>query len=86
MINILEQFFLTGSGEIKQSNELGEKEGFFSKLFGCHHQRLSKPVTTGNACYQYCSECGARRLYDTKTYKSYGEFYLPAVGKDIYYI
>ena len=82
----MEQIFLLNSGETLQTKDLGEKQGFISKLFGCHHQRMSKPVTTGNNCYQYCAKCGARRLYDTKTFKSYGEFYQPSVGKDIYYI
>jgi hypothetical protein len=86
MINILEQIFFLNSGEAKQSKDLGETPGILSKLFGCRHQRLSRPVTTANACYQYCSKCGARRPYDIKAYKPCGKFYRPSVGKDIYYI
>ena len=65
---------------------LGEKQGFLIRLFGCSHERMSKPVTNCNVTYQYCSECGARRQYDINNFKPFGAFYNPEIGNTLYYI
>lgn len=65
--------------------KVGENQSLFSKLFGCRHIRLSKPVTIGKLSYQYCSDCGARRKYDIENFKPLGAFYRPTVGENLHY-
>ena len=55
----------------------GEKIGVFGKVFGCWHKDLSRPLTSGNISYRVCSDCGARRPFDEKSFKTYGAFYYP---------
>ena len=60
----------------------GEEIGIFARLFGCWHTRLSRPFVDGKIVYRSCLRCGARRLYDPKTLRSYGNFYYPSVKQD----
>ena len=53
-----------------------EKIGFWARLFGCRHKRMSShPITTGGESYRICIKCGARRKFDLKTFQMHGEFY-----------
>lgn len=64
----------------------GRKIGFFARLFGCRHSRMSRPVTTDNVTYRYCPACGSRRRYNMETCRWEGPFYYPASRKDVYHI
>ena len=64
----------------------GEKVGFFSRLFGCRHSRMSRPVTTSSLTYQYCASCGIRRRYDPKTFEPGNDFYYPGKQKDLHHV
>lgn len=66
------------------NKNFGEKAGFFSRLFGCWHGRMSRPVTTENTSYKFCSDCGARKRFDPVTFKTDGGFYYPGHRKDVY--
>lgn len=55
----------------------GDKIGVFSKIFGCWHKDLTRPFTTERESYRACLECGARRRFDEKSFKTYGSFYYP---------
>lgn len=78
--------FPVNPDKCKDESVLGEKQGFFSRIFGCYHFHLSKPVTIGNVTYQYCSKCGARRQYDMKNFKPFGTFYCPKIESTKYYL
>lgn len=61
----------------------GQKVGFLTKIFGCEHKRLSRPISTGNTGHQTCLGCGAKRQFDPIALKSFGDFYFStAVGAD----
>ncbi len=64
----------------------GEKVGLFSRLFGCRHSRMSRPVTTGSLTYQYCAACGVRRKYNPKTFKPGRIFYYPGNQKNLHHV
>ena len=55
----------------------GEKIGVFGKVFGCWHRDLTRPFTMGRESYRACTECGARRRFDEKSFQTYGSFYYP---------
>ena len=57
----------------------GEKVGFFSKIFGCGHQDLSRPFSNGKFGYRVCLQCGARRQFNTETLETFGSFYFAPV-------
>lgn len=59
----------------------GEKVGFFSKIFGCGHQDLSRPFSNGKSAYRVCLRCGARRRFDAVTLETFGSFYFAPVEK-----
>jgi hypothetical protein len=64
----------------------GEKVGLFARLFGCRHNRMSKPVTVKNTTYKFCPSCGIRRRYNLETFKFQGAFYYPTSGKDLHHV
>jgi hypothetical protein len=41
---------------------------------GCWHSRMSWPVGEQGYSYQVCLSCGAKRLFDEKTFCAYGPF------------
>jgi hypothetical protein len=41
---------------------------------GCWHGHLSWPVAVHGYSYQVCLSCGAKRLFDEKTFSAYGPF------------
>lgn len=53
----------------------GQKVGFIDKLFGCRHRNVSRPFTKGKVSYRVCIECGARKRFETSSFKTVGSFY-----------
>jgi hypothetical protein len=41
---------------------------------GCWHGKMSWPVGVQGYSYQVCLSCGAKRLFDEKTFSAYGPF------------
>jgi hypothetical protein len=41
---------------------------------GCWHRKMSWPVRMQEHSYQVCLGCGVKRLFDEKTFCSYGPF------------
>ena len=65
---------------------LGEKVGLFSRLFGCRHSRMSRPVTTGSLTYQYCASCGVRRKYNPVTFEPGRVLYYPGNQDNLHHV
>jgi len=75
---VLEQNFITESAINKTDDLFGRKIGFFSTLFGCWHKDVSRPFTQkGRKSYRACTECGARRKFNTQSLETTGPFYYP---------
>ena len=55
----------------------GRKVGILGSLFGCWHKRLTRPFSDRNTSYRACLDCGARRTFDTNTFKTTGSYYFP---------
>lgn len=55
----------------------GRKIGFFVRLFGCWHFKISRPLTIEKETYCVCTNCGARIRFDTETLKTVGNYYFP---------
>jgi hypothetical protein len=53
----------------------GRPVGFFGSLFGCWHRVLSRPFSDETGSYRVCIDCGARKMFDTKSFKTLGNFY-----------
>ena len=71
---------LFGKGRIDKG-VFGERVGFFSKIFGCGHQDLSRPFSNGKFGYRVCLQCGARRQFNTETLETFGSFYFAPIEK-----
>lgn len=74
---VFDQNLITDSLNKESDNSLGNKIGFFGKVFGCWHKRLSRPVTRDRVTFRSCIECGARRRFDMERYQTMGPFYYP---------
>lgn len=72
--------------EVLNNTFIEEKQSFIKRLFGCWHQRLSKPVTIDKTTFCYCKDCGLRRKFDIETFKPQGAFYSPRHVKTIYFV
>ena len=44
-------------------------------LRGCWHRKMSWPVRMQGCSYQVCLDCGVKRLFDEKNFRSYGPFH-----------
>lgn len=76
----MDQTVVIGAKAHEAEVALGTKIGLVGKLFGCWHKRLSRPFTQGTGrkvSYRACLECGARRKFDTDSFKTSGPFYYP---------
>ncbi len=74
---ILEHNKITKLNNTQNVEILGEKIGFFGKIFGCWHKHLSRPFGNKKSSYCACLECGARKQFNAETLKSSGAFYYP---------
>ena len=46
-----------------------------AELCGCQHKEMSRPFSRQGETYRVCINCGARRQFDEKTWKSSGRYY-----------
>jgi hypothetical protein len=46
-----------------------------TRIFGCWHLQMTRPITRNNETYRACLRCGLRRPFDLSIWKSYGSFY-----------
>jgi len=75
---VLEQSLITESVINRAEDSFGRKIGFFATLFGCWHNDMSRPFTKkGKPSYRACTDCGARRKFNTKSLTTHGPFYYP---------
>jgi hypothetical protein len=75
---VLEQKLLARPVIVDRSDDEIKKIGILGSLFGCWHRRLTRPISDKLSTYQTCVECGARRQFDTDSFKAIGPFYYPA--------
>ena len=77
MQEILEQNLtlerLTGRKDVPLKTEVS----ILGRIFGCRHRNLSRPFNDidKKSCYRVCLECGARREFDIRSFKTLGNFY-----------
>lgn len=77
MQTFLEQNLIAAAVIDRTNGSFGRKIGVFGKLFGCWHKELSRPFTNKKGSYRTCLICGARKEFDTKSFKTLGTFYYP---------
>lgn len=78
---VLDQSLIADTLNWEGEGSLGEKIGFFSKLFGCRHKRMTRPVTRNQVTFRSCIECGARRKFDMESFQTMGPFHYPPTVK-----
>ena len=77
---VLEQNIIADAIINKTKTNFGEKVGVVASVFGCWHNRLSRPFTTTNReSYRACLQCGARKHFDSANLKTFGSFYYPPI-------
>ncbi len=74
---VLEQNLIAEALINRPEEPFGQKIGFLGKLFGCWHKELGRPFTNKRLSYRACMECGARRQFDTRSFKTSGPYYYP---------
>lgn len=47
----------------------------FTRIFGCHHTYMGRPITSGRKTYRACVDCGARRQFNIDTWQMEGPYY-----------
>jgi len=77
MQGILEQNLTVERVDDRNDDSLGTRMGLLGKLFGCRHKDLSRPFTDIKGSYRVCTGCGARKMFDTGSFKTLGTFYYP---------
>jgi len=78
---VFDQNLIADSLMKENDSSLGNKIGFFSKVFGCWHKRLGRPVTRNRVTFRSCIECGARKKFDMERFQTMGPFYYPPTVK-----
>ncbi len=73
----LEQNRIAESIINRTDGAFGKKIGVVGKIFGCWHNKLSRPFTNRGGSYRACLDCGARKPFDTQTLRTFGSFYYP---------
>jgi len=54
----------------------GKRLDYFStRAFGCWHSNMGRPITAVGETYRACLDCGARRLFDAKSWTMNGPYY-----------
>jgi hypothetical protein len=54
------------------SNGIG---GWLTRLFGCRHKEMSRPLSIQGQTYRTCLDCGARRQFNVGRWEMQGDFY-----------
>jgi hypothetical protein len=77
MQGVLEQNKIAESIINRTNGAFGKRIGIVGKIFGCWHNKLSRPFTNRSGSYRACLDCGSRKPFDTQTLKTFGSFYYP---------
>ncbi|MDX6695817.1 MAG: hypothetical protein QOF02_3420 [Blastocatellia bacterium] len=48
---------------------------WLTRIFGCWHREMSRPLTLRASSYRVCMECGAHRRFNTQTWEMTGPYY-----------
>jgi hypothetical protein len=48
---------------------------FMTRIFGCWHIHMGRPITADRETYRACLDCGARRRFDSDSWTTQGPFY-----------
>ena len=54
---------------------VGKIGGGLNRIFGCWHSEMSRPFSHDGQAYRTCLSCGARREFNTGSWKTEGDFY-----------
>ncbi len=79
MQGVLEQNKIAESIINRTNGAFGKRIGIVGKIFGCWHNKLTRPFTIRSGSYRACLDCGARKPFDTQTLQTYGAFYYPPI-------
>ena len=74
---ILEQNIIAERVLDRTKEAFGTKIGLLGTIFGCWHKEMTRPFTNKKGSYRACLNCGARKEFDIKSFKTLGTFYYP---------
>jgi hypothetical protein len=57
------------------SFQIGGISGFVTRMFGCRHKDMSRPLSLQGQTYRSCLDCGARRQFNLKNWEMEGDYY-----------
>lgn len=69
-----------GSREVR-GRRAGAVSGIVTRILGCWHTDMSRPVTRAGETYRVCLGCGARRRFDVRSWRTLGGFYYVSPDK-----
>ena len=77
MQEILQQNLTLERVADRKESSLGREIGILGRIFGCQHNDLGRPFKDLRSSYRACTGCGARKRFDTESFKTLGNFYYP---------
>jgi hypothetical protein len=48
---------------------------WLTRVFGCWHTEMGRPVTHRGETYRACVDCGAHRAFDPQSWEMVGDYY-----------
>jgi hypothetical protein len=67
--------FNQNTGPFVAGGLVGKIGGGLNRIFGCWHSEMSRPFSSDGQAYRTCLSCGARRQFNTRSWRTEGDFY-----------
>jgi hypothetical protein len=55
-----------------------------TRIFGCWHTEMSRPLSIQGQTYRTCLDCGAQRQFNTRNWEMQGDFYYRRATSNLY--
>ncbi|MDX6611246.1 MAG: hypothetical protein QOD75_432 [Blastocatellia bacterium] len=57
---------------------------WLTRVLGCWHTEMSRPVSIQGQTYRTCLDCGAQRQFNTRNWEMQGDFYYRRANLNLY--
>jgi hypothetical protein len=70
---------------VNTASSLWSKIGtWLTRILGCWHTEMSRPLSIGGQTYRTCLDCGAQRQFNTGNWEMQGNFYYRRATTNLY--
>lgn len=57
---------------------------WLTRVLGCWHTEMSRPLSIQGQTYRTCLDCGAQRQFNTRNWEMQGDFYYRGATTNLY--